>query len=79
MTRSRWWTLVLMLAGATPAVSYVASAQQPAAQQVPPKSATPPDGEISVALGNANNLVRVQTRNSAGVLTDRPFHLVVAC
>ena len=30
-----------MLAGVTPAVSYVAAAQQPAAQQVPPKSGTP--------------------------------------
>src|SRR5687767_14692910 len=37
MTRSRWWTLVLMLAGVTPAVSYVAAAQQPAAQQPAPQ------------------------------------------
>src|SRR5688572_11678049 len=37
MTRSRWWTLVLILAGVTPAVSYVAAAaaQPPAAQQQP--------------------------------------------
>jgi pimeloyl-ACP methyl ester carboxylesterase len=31
-----------MLAGATPAVSYVAAAQQPAPQQAPPKTAAPP-------------------------------------
>lgn len=44
-----------------------------------PGDATPPAGEVSVALGGNNNRVRVQTRNSAGVLADRPFHLVVAC
>jgi pimeloyl-ACP methyl ester carboxylesterase len=37
MTRSRWWTLVLILAGVTPAVSYAAAAQQPAAQQAAPQ------------------------------------------
>lgn len=44
-----------------------------------PGANPPPVGEISVALGGNNNRVRVQTRNSAGVLADRPFHLVVAC
>lgn len=36
-------------------------------------------GEIGVAQGATNNRVRVFTRDSSGVLTDRAFHLVVAC
>jgi hypothetical protein len=44
-----------------------------------PGVAIPPAGEIGVAQGSANNRVRVLTRNSAGVPTNRPFHLIVAC
>jgi hypothetical protein len=44
-----------------------------------PGQGIPPAGEIGVAQGPANNTVRVVTRNSAGALADRPFHLVVAC
>jgi len=44
-----------------------------------PGQGVPPAGGIGVAQGPANNLVRVVTRNPAGALTDRPFHLVVAC
>jgi hypothetical protein len=44
-----------------------------------PGVGVPPAGEIGVAQGPANNIVRVVTRNSAGALADRPFHLVVAC
>jgi hypothetical protein len=36
-------------------------------------------GEIGVAQGATDNRVRVFTRDSAGVLIDRAFHLVVAC
>lgn len=39
----------------------------------------PPEGEIGVSQGGANNRVHVQTRNSAGVAVNRAFHLVVAC
>jgi hypothetical protein len=44
-----------------------------------PGAGLPPPGEIGVSQGAAANIVRVQTRNSAGAVADRPFHLVVAC
>jgi hypothetical protein len=43
-------------------------------------SAPAPSGYAAASrrTGNANG-VRVETRNAAGSLTDRPFHLVVVC
>ena len=45
-----------------------------------PSTGIPPAGQIAVATraGNANGVL-VATRNSAGVSTDLPFHLVVVC
>jgi hypothetical protein len=45
-----------------------------------PDVLTPPDGAIGVARRNGNpNGVFVATRDTAGALADRPFHLVVVC
>lgn len=44
-----------------------------------PGSGTPPAGLIGVSYGSDRNKVKVHTRNTAGVLQNRPFHLIVDC
>lgn len=44
-----------------------------------PGGGLPVAGQIGVSQGSANNRVRVQTRDAAGVAANRAFHLVVAC
>jgi hypothetical protein len=44
-----------------------------------PGTGLPAAGQIGVARVTAGNIVRVQTRNTAGAPANRSFHLFVAC
>ena len=62
----------VIIGNAVSACTYVATLGNPG-------TGVPSAGQIGVARAAAANTVRVQTRNAAGAVANRSFHLFVAC